>query len=79
MTQEQYEQLAQMCEYTATMFAESYQRAMSKGATADTALHFATTMLTTTLSAMYAQSQPKSEEKALADFVAMMSHGSKGQ
>ena len=79
MTQEQYESLLQLIDYAATMFSESYRLVTTKGASADTALHFATTMVTTTLSAMYSQSQPKSEDKAVADFMAMMSHGGKGQ
>lgn len=79
MTQEQHESLSQLIDYAATMFSESYRAVTAKGGTAETALHFATTMVTTTLSAMYAQSQPKSDDKAIAEFMAMVSHGSKGQ
>jgi hypothetical protein len=78
MTQEQRESLLQLIDYLATMFSESYRAVSAKGGSPDTALHFATTMATTTLSAMYAQSQPKTDDKAIAEFMAMVSHGSKG-
>lgn len=78
MTTEQHESLLQLLEYTATMFSESYRLVSAKGATPDTALHFATAMVVKTLDSMYAQSQPK-DDKAIAQLMAMMSHGSKGQ